>query len=117
MSYTGKLKALTVARVKQPGMYGDGGGLWLQVTSANARSWIFRYWSAEHRQSREMGLGSLHVVSLQEARDLAAEYRRLRRQGVDPLEARRDARTQQRLDAAKTMTFEQCAAAYLDAHQ
>jgi hypothetical protein len=43
----GKLKALTVARVKQPGMNGDGGGLWLQVTGAGARSWIFRYWASE----------------------------------------------------------------------
>jgi hypothetical protein len=39
----GKLKALTVAREKRPGMYGDGGGLWLQVTGAGAKSWIFRY--------------------------------------------------------------------------
>jgi hypothetical protein len=90
----GKLKALNVARVKQPGMYGDGGGLWLQVTSAGARSWIFRYWSAEYDpaagspirdekgkvrgRSREMGLGSFAVVSLQQARELAVEYRKLR---------------------------------------
>ena len=28
-------------------MYGDGGGLWLQISSAGAKSWIFRYWVAE----------------------------------------------------------------------
>ena len=42
----GKLKALTVAREKRPGMYDDGGGLYLQVTGA-AKSWIFRYWVSE----------------------------------------------------------------------
>ena len=39
----GRLTALKVERTKMPGMYGDGGGLYLQVTSAGARSWIFRY--------------------------------------------------------------------------
>ncbi|GEP07603.1 hypothetical protein MOX02_56410 [Methylobacterium oxalidis] len=34
----GKLSALGVARPKSPGMYGDGGGLWLQVTGKGAKS-------------------------------------------------------------------------------
>jgi hypothetical protein len=87
----GKLKALNVARMKTPGMYGDGGGLWLQVTSAGAKSWILRYWIAERDpatgglirdpktkrgrgKSREMGLGSCATVSLEGARTLAQEY-------------------------------------------
>ena len=32
----GRLKALAVSRAKQPGMYADGGGLYLQVTSASS---------------------------------------------------------------------------------
>src|SRR4051794_34668355 len=111
----GKLKALTVARMKQPGMYGDGGGLYLQVTSSGARSWIFRYWTQDRDadtaepirdkmgkvcgRSREMGLGSVRVVSLEQARELPSEYRRLRRQGVDPIEARRTAKAQAALNA------------------
>jgi integrase len=113
----GKLTALFAARHKKPGMFSDGGGLYLQITSANARSWIFRYWSAEHQLSREMGLGSLHVVSLQEARDLAAECQRLRRQGVDPIVAKHTTKGQRRLADAKAMTFAQCVAAYIDAHR
>jgi hypothetical protein len=37
----GKLKALNVTRMKRPGMYGDGGGLWLRISSAGAKvtSW------------------------------------------------------------------------------
>jgi hypothetical protein len=41
----GKLKVLNVARMKTPGIC--GGGLWLQVTNAGAKSWILRYWVAE----------------------------------------------------------------------
>ena len=133
MTHIGKLKALTVARIKQPGMYGDGGGLWLQVTNAGARSWIFRYWIQDRDpatgksirdevgklrgRSREMGLGSAFVISLEEARELAGEHRKLRRQGIDPIEVRRSQQAQHRLDAAKTITFEQCAEAYIKAYQ
>jgi Arm domain-containing DNA-binding protein/integrase-like protein len=129
----GKLKALTVARVKQPGMYGDGGGLYLQVTSSGARSWIFRYWAEERDpatsqivrdemgkargRSREMGLGSFNVVSLEHARELAGEYRKLRRQGVDLIEARRKAKTEAALSAAKSITFAKCALDYIKSHR
>ena len=129
----GKLKALTAARVKEPGMYGDGGGLYLQVTSSGSRSWIFRYWAEERDpatgeivrdeagrvrgRSREMGLGSFTVVSLDEARDLAGEYRKLRRQGIDPIEARRTTKMQAARDAAKSKSFSECAADYLKAHK
>jgi len=107
----GKLTALFVARVKQPGLYSDGGNLYLQVESESARSWIFRY------AGRYMGLGSAVVVGLQEARDLAHEYRKLRRQGIDPIEDRRAQQAQRRLDAAKTITFTQCAEGYIKAHR
>jgi nicotinamidase-related amidase len=41
----GKLTALFVARTKRPGMYSDGGNLYLQVESESARSWVFRAWT------------------------------------------------------------------------
>jgi hypothetical protein len=113
---TGKLTALFASRHKKPGLYNDGGGLYLQITSANARSWIFRYWVAERRHCRDMGLGSLHVVSLQEARDLAGAQRRLLRRGVDPIEAMRGTKAQRRLEAARTITFSECAKRYIEAH-
>ena len=46
----------------KPGMHGDGGGLWLQVTP-NGRIWIFRY--TLNGRAREMGLGSLRTVGCQ----------------------------------------------------
>ena len=110
-----KLSALEVARAKAPGMYGDGGGLYLQVSRAGTKSWIFRF--SLQSKAREMGLGALHTVSLAEARKKAAECRRLCLEGTDPIEARKDKIASLKLEAAKTTTFATCAAAYIKAHE
>jgi integrase len=94
-------------------MYADGGGLYLQVTEGG-RSWIYRYML--NKRAREMGLGPLALYGLSEARALAQDARRLRHQGIDPIEARRAAREETRLDAAKTMTFQECAERYIASH-
>ena len=56
----GKLSAAGVSRLTAKGYYGDGDGLWLQITASGARSWVYRY-RAQGRQ-REMGLGSAKVA-------------------------------------------------------
>src|SRR5262245_27966557 len=96
----GKLTALKVARDLPAGMYADGAGLYLQVTGAGAKSWMFRF--SLNGKAREMGLGSLSAISLADARAKAAECRRLRQDGIDPIEARNARRAQAALDAAKT---------------
>nr|WP_313901432.1 integrase arm-type DNA-binding domain-containing protein [Methylobacterium sp. J-070] len=111
----GKLTALGVAKLKTPGMHGDGGGLWLQVTGNGAKSWIFRF--TLRGKSREMGLGSAGTFSLAEARDKALTCRKLCYEGIDPIEARREQRQAAALDAARAMTFRQCAAAYIESHK
>jgi len=68
-------------------------------------------------KEREMGLGSAAVVSLAAAREKAAECRRLRQEGIDPIDARRAARRHAALDAAMTMTFSQCSQAFLASHR
>lgn len=111
----GKLTALAVPREKRPGYHGDGGGLYLQVSPGGAKSWVFRF-KVEGR-TREMGLGPVHAISLAEAREAATECRRLRVQGIDPIEARKAKRQQARLEAAKGMTFRTCAERYIGAHK
>lgn len=96
-------------------MYSDGAGLYLQVTGAGAKSWIYRFSLAG--KAREMGLGSLAAVSLSEARIKASECRRLREEGVDPIEARKARRLHAALDAAKTLTFKEAAASYIASHR
>lgn len=108
-----RLSALKVSRVTKPGMYADGGGLYLQVTSGAAKSWIFRYKMAG--KSREMGLGSLSAVSLADARQRAAECRSLRQAGIDPIEDRESERTRKALEAARAVTFAEAVAGYLEA--
>jgi integrase len=111
---TRRLTALKVERAKRPGMYADGGGLYLQVTEGGA-SWIYRYMLAG--RAREMGLGPLALFGLSEARAKALDARRLRHEGIDPIEARRAMRAQVRLDAVKAVTFMECAEAYIKAHR
>jgi integrase len=110
-----KLTALAVKRVQVRGMHGDGNGLYLQVARGGTKSWVLRYKVAG--QSRHLGLGPLHAVSLAEARARAADARRLLVDGLDPIETKRRARTAAQLEAARLMTFDQCAAAYVQAHR
>jgi integrase len=123
----GRLRAVWVERVKsgieagksqKPEMRNDGGGLYLQVTERGA-SWIFRYaaLNGRHGHTREMGLGSLSLYGLAEARALALDARQLRHQGIDPIEHRNAARAQARLDEAKAITFKDCADSYIASHR
>jgi integrase len=110
-----RLKAIQVAKMSKPGLHPDGGGLYLQVSEAGAKSWLFRFLLAG--RARAMGLGSLNTVLLAEARDEAARCRKLLREKIDPIEARNASRGQTALEAAKSITFEQCARAYVEAHR
>jgi hypothetical protein len=64
-----------------------------------------------------MGLGGLHTVDLARARLLARECRSLLLEGKDPIEARKAVRLADALQRPRLMTFDQCAAAYIDAHR
>ena len=111
----GKLTALHVARAKKRGMYGDGLGLYLQVGLGGARSWIYRF--SLNGSEHYLGLGSVNAIPLKRARELAAEARQLRAEGIDPIKRRRDDRLAERIANAKTTTFAQCSAQYLAAHE
>ncbi|MCJ2069170.1 integrase arm-type DNA-binding domain-containing protein [Methylobacterium sp. J-030] len=111
----GKLTALGVAKLKAPGMYGDGGGLWLQVSGKGGKSWVFRY--TLRGKSREMGLGPVSTFSLAEARDKALTCRKLCYEGIDPIEMRREQRQDAAVESAKAITFRTCADGYIEAHK
>jgi hypothetical protein len=74
-----RLSSLAVGRLKEPGMYADGGGLYLQISRSGTKSWIFRF--AMEGREREMGLGSLHTIGLSDARLLATKARKLKLKG------------------------------------
>jgi integrase len=110
-----RLTAVEVKGIDQKGMYHDGGGLYLQVSAARTKSWIYRF--TLDGRAREMGLGPLNAISLAEARKRTAECRRMRHDGIDPIEARGAQRDQKRLEGARSMTFDVCAEAYIEAHK
>ena len=102
-----RLSAVKVATIKQPGYYADGGNLYLRVAPGGSKGWIFRFGVAG--KTRDAGLGPYPTVSLINAREQAAECRRLVVAGVDPIVARKEEREAIRLASAKATTFEQCA--------
>lgn len=110
-----RLTALQVTKLSKPGLYGDGGGLTLQITPAGVKSWLHRYMI--DGKSFAMGLGPTHTVDLAEARRKALEGRRLLLDGVNPLLARNQQQVAAKLAETNMMTFDQCAEAYIQAQK
>jgi len=85
----------------KPGRYADGNGLYLVVDPSGAKRWVLRV--VAQRRRRDIGLGGVKVVSLADARELAAGYRRIARDGGDPLaERRRSQATVPTFEAARS---------------
>ncbi|SOC10186.1 integrase [Rhodobacter sp. JA431] len=82
-----KLTVKGIEAKREPGMYGDGDGLYLRIGPTGAKSWILR--TVVHGRRRELGLGPAPLVPLAEARELARQYRKIARQGGDPDTKRR----------------------------
>src|SRR5437660_5391081 len=64
-----------------------------------------------------MGLGSLDDLGLADARERAAAARQIVLDGRDPIDQRRAERCGRAIDAARAVTFRQCAEAYIAAHR
>ena len=113
-----KLTAVKIRQIREPGRYADGNGLYLHVAKTGAKWWLWR--GMVNGKRRELGLLSaptpvgfvgtegseVTTVSLAEARAIAARYRRLARQGVDPASERDK-------DRDRTITFSQAVDRYL----
>jgi integrase len=114
------LSAAKVRQIREPGRYADGNGLYLHVSETGGRWWVWRG-IVKGGKRRELGLTSsptpedfdgklgateATAVSLAEARAIAAHYRRLARQGIDPA-AKRDK------DRDRHLTFAQAVDRYL----
>lgn len=110
-----RLTALHIKKLEKPGLYGDGGGLTLQITPGGVKSWLFRYMMSG--KAYGMGLGPTHTVSLAEARQKALAARKLIIEGLNPLTEKKQDQLAKALADAKMMTFNQCAEAYIAAHR
>ena len=103
----GKLTALQIRNLKTPGRYGDGDGLTLVLTAAGKGHWVLRTTIKGRR--RDIGLGSLSLISRKEARDTAIDLRRDIQRGIDPIAEREKAErvVPSFADAARTVHAEQ----------
>lgn len=114
-----RLTKKDIDRATKRRKYSDGRGLFLSVSKTGSKTWAFcyRFPSADAPKGyreREMGLGSIDFMTVDEARDRAVELRRLVRQGIDPMAERdRDTRAvvRQKRDGA---TFKQVAERFID---
>jgi integrase len=89
MALTGKLTKKLVENLGA-GRHGDGGGLHLVVDPSGARRWIVRVVVKGQKNKKgaplrtDFGLGGADIVTLNQARERALEYRRMAKQGLNP---------------------------------
>ena len=110
-----ELTALAVQKIhklKTDGLYAVGGitGLYLKIAGGSS-SWIGRWVIAGKQQ--KIGLGGYPAVPLAEARDKAREFHKQISNGVNPVEERRTAKAQARIEEMKLKTFRECAEAFI----
>jgi len=110
-----------VRAAKAPGILIDGKGLRLKITvnpktQELRKNWIWRG-KVDGGRVREVGLGSIATVSLEVVRKRAQALREQARAGIDPIAAREAERAQKATEAARALTFEQCAERYIAAHE
>jgi integrase len=117
MRKSNKLSAAFIRSIDltKPKLYADGGNLYLQVSKFKTTSWLFRF--MRDGVAKSMGLGPLGTISLAEARERARKARQGLLDDIDPLAAKRQARVEHKLEAAKAMTFKAAADAYIKANE
>lgn len=111
-----KLSALKVRQLSEAGRYGDGDGLYLYISKLGTKSWVFRYRDRATGKHRDKGLGPLRDVSLEQARQAARDARMVLRAGMDPIDRRRQERSETARERASAVTFGYCADRYIAAH-
>lgn len=115
MAGINRLTARGIAALTEPGRHSDGGNLYFNITKTGARSWVFFY--RLNGKQREMGLGAFPTVTLAEAREKAAEARRLLAAGQDPLDAKKAAKAEAKAAAAGLTTFGEYARRFIEARE
>jgi integrase len=104
-----RITVLGVAALKTPGLHHAGDGLYLRITPAGGRTWVFRY--MHQRVAHSMGLGS---GSLADARARAAAARALLDNNQDPLAKGKADRLAKAAELASTTTFKRAATRFID---
>jgi integrase len=91
-----KLRSLTVA-----GKHFDGGGLYLELTKAGGRYWRLKY--RHGGKEKRLAFGVYPAVSLKDARDRAADARKVMQGGDDPGALRKSDKAKALHEAVNTL--------------
>jgi len=103
-------------------LHPDGANLFLQCQLASdggvSRSWLLRYTlKGSGGRVREMGLGPIADLSLSQAREEAAKWRKLARAGHDPIEMRNDEVLRTIAARRAAVTVDEVARDYIAKHE
>lgn len=125
-----RLTPLQVKNLTEPGLYADGGNLYLQITTAQyqvasgevrysmGKTWIFKYTrtvidedgNTQYR-TEKIGLGSASRITLKQARELASELNYDRARGIDVKAQTRAKRAALKQSKHATKTLRSCSLA------
>jgi integrase len=112
-----ELTALAVSKLRHRGLHAVGGakGLGLKIMPSGSRAWVLRTVVAGKR--REYGLGGFPTVTLAAARERARSMLDQLFAGVDPAEAKKQAKSALAAQRAKAVTFKTVAEQYIAQHE
>jgi hypothetical protein len=122
MRAVNRLTATKIRGQLERGLYGDGNGLYLQVSAFGTKAWVYRY--QRNGRPRVMGLGAVNTSSvaaarksLSGARERAQDAHELLLSGTDPIDGRQAQKAQALTEGARTITFKECAEKYIKSHR
>ena len=109
-----RFTARGILAIHQPGWYADPEtrGLYLRVFAGSdepSRSWLYRFTSPVSGKRRAMGLGSVEICSLANARQKSLDLRRTIFEGVDPIEQRQAKKFGAKESHQNSITFKEAA--------
>ena len=89
----------------------------MQVDKSGLKSWIFRY--SIHGKRREMGLGRLENLTLDDARKEASNlYQEIKENPLyDPIAEKQQKKIESRLEQNADKTFSECAEEFIELKQ
>lgn len=105
-----RLTDLAVRKAKEPGLYADGGGLYLKIDPRRdgEKRWVFLFHLAGKRS--EMSFGPVSELSLADARTERDKARKLVKAGLSPITERQRERAEAIAAQASATTFAEWAA-------
>ncbi len=74
----------------------------MRIDSSGSKYWIFNYTRPYIRKRNDLSLGTYPEVTLEEARNIRDEYKKLIKQGIDPATVRLETKNQKLKEAEHT---------------